>query len=81
MFDRETKREKIIEAKFREQKLKAKSTGKDDKESKKNKFAEAEVRMRQEVDAEFEELINKLVSYNIVHHIIIVWIVSINFKF
>lgn len=65
MFDRETRREKIIEAKQREQKLKTKSSAKADATTTKDKqaqLAEAEARMVREAGKEFEELVEKLVS-------------------
>lgn len=65
MFDRETRREKIIEAKQREQKLKTKSSAKTDPTTTKDKhaqLAETETRMVNEAEREFEELIDKLVS-------------------
>lgn len=65
MFDRETRREKIIEAKQREQKLKTKSSAKVDATTTKDKqaqLAEAEARMVREAGKEFEELVEKLVS-------------------
>jgi len=65
MFDRETRREKIIEAKQRELKLKTKSSAKADATSTKDKHAqltEAEARMVREAGREFQELIEKLVS-------------------
>jgi len=65
MFDRETRREKIIEAKQRELKLKTKTSAKVDATTTKDKhtqLAEAEIRMVQEVEKEFMELIDMLVS-------------------
>lgn len=66
MFDRETRREKIIEAKQREIKLKTKSTAKVDPTTTKDKqaqVAEAEARMIKEAEKEFMELISEIVSY------------------
>ncbi|VVC24178.1 Hypothetical protein CINCED_3A004033 [Cinara cedri] len=60
MFDRETRREKIIEAKLRELKLKTKTSVKQDNNATKDKhaqIAEAEARLIQEVEKEFMELI------------------------
>lgn len=61
MFDRETRREKIIEAKQRELKLKTKSSAKAEATSttkdKQAQIAEAEIRMVQEAEKEFMELI------------------------
>lgn len=65
MFDRETRREKIIEAKQRELKLKTKSSAKTDTTTTKDKqaqLAEAETRALQEVEKEFMELTAKVVS-------------------
>lgn len=65
MFDRETRREKIIEAKQRELKLKTKSCAKVDTNSTKDKQAqlsEAEARMVREAENEFTELIDQIVS-------------------
>lgn len=66
MFDRETRREKIIEAKQREQKLKTKSSAKADTttttKDKQAQLAESEARMVQEAGKEFEELVEKLVG-------------------
>lgn len=65
MFDRETRREKIIEAKQRELKLKTKTSAKVDATTTKDKhvqLAEAEIRMVQEAEKEFMELIDMLVS-------------------
>lgn len=67
MFDRETRREKIIEAKQRELKLKTKSSAKVDTTTTKDKHAqlvEAEARMVLEAEKEFFELITKTVSCN-----------------
>lgn len=61
-FDRETKREKIIEGKIREQKLKNAATGKTDTAVAERKLAESEAQMLQEVEKEFSELINVIVS-------------------
>lgn len=66
MFDRETKREKIIESKQREIKLKSKSTVKADAITEKNKLdrlAEDEILLVESVRKEFDELIAKIVSY------------------
>lgn len=66
MFDRETRREKIIEAKQRELKLKTKSSAKVDPTTTKDKHAqvaEAEARMVKEAEREFMELISEFVSY------------------
>ncbi|CAH1736392.1 unnamed protein product [Aphis gossypii] len=63
MFDRETRREKIIEAKQRELKLKTKTSAKVDATTTKDKhvqLAEAEIRMVQEAEKEFMELIDML---------------------
>jgi dynein intermediate chain 2, axonemal len=65
MFDRETRREKIIEAKQREIKLKTKTSAKVDTTTTKDKhaqLAEAEIRMVQEAEKEFMELIDMTVS-------------------
>lgn len=65
MFDRETRREKIIEAKQRELKLKTKTSAKTDTTSAKDKhaqLAETEIRMVQEAEKEFMELIDMVVS-------------------
>lgn len=65
MFDRETRREKIIEAKQRELKLKTKTSAKADTTTTKDKhaqMAEAENRMVQEAEIEFMELIEMIVS-------------------
>lgn len=67
MFDRETRREKIIEAKQRELKLKTKTSAKADTTTTKDKHAqlvETEIRMVQEAEKEFMELINMIVSCN-----------------
>jgi len=66
MFDRETRREKIIEAKQRELKLKTKTSAKTDNVTTKDKHAqlvETEIRMVQEAEKEFMELIDMIVSY------------------
>lgn len=66
MFDRETRREKIIEAKQRELKLKTKTSAKTDNATTKDKHAqlvETEIRMVQEAEKEFMELIDMIVSY------------------
>lgn len=68
MFDRETRREKIIEAKQRELKLKTKSSAKADVNTTKDKhaqIAEAEARMIREAEKEFMEL-TTIVCY---HHV------------
>lgn len=62
MFDRETRREKIIEAKQRELKLKTKSSAKAEAtttttKDKQAQIAEAEIRLIQEAEKEFMELI------------------------
>jgi len=65
MFDRETRREKIIEAKQRELKLKTKTSAKADTTTTKDKhaqLAETEIRMVQEAEKEFMELIDMVVS-------------------
>lgn len=65
MFDRETRREKIIEAKQRELKLKTKSSAKVDTVTTKDKhtqIAESEARLIQEAENEFMELI-EIVSF------------------
>lgn len=65
MFDRETRREKIIEAKQRELKLKTKTSAKTDNVTTKDKHAqlvETEIRMVQEAEKEFMELIDMIVS-------------------
>jgi len=65
MFDRETRREKIIEAKQRELKLKTKTSAKADTTTTKDKHAqmvETEIRMVQEAEKEFMELIDMIVS-------------------
>lgn len=65
MFDRETRREKIIEAKQREIKLKTKTSAKADTTTTKDKhaqLAETEIRMVQEAEKEFMELIDTIVS-------------------
>jgi len=67
MFDRETRREKIIEAKQRELKLKTKTSAKADTTATKDKHAqlvETEIRMVQEAEKEFLELIDMIVSYS-----------------
>jgi dynein intermediate chain 2 len=64
MFDRETKREKIIEAKQRELKLKTKSSAKADTAMAKlkyDKLVEAEARMIAEAEKEFDDLIATIV--------------------
>lgn len=64
MFDRETRREKIIEAKQRELKLKTKSSAKVDTTTAKDKhaqMAETEARMIAEAEKEFDELIVTIV--------------------
>lgn len=69
MFDRETRREKIIEAKQRELKLKTKSSAKMDTTTTKDKhaqLAETEARMVLEAEKEFYELIAKTVSIVII---------------
>lgn len=66
MFDRETRREKIIEAKQRELKLKTKSCAKVDANTTKDKqtqLTEAEARMVREAENEFKELIDQIVSW------------------
>jgi len=66
MFDRETRREKIIEAKQRELKLKTKTSAKADTTTTKDKHAqlvETEIRMVREAEKEFMELIDMIVSY------------------
>jgi len=65
MFERETKREKIIEGKIREQRLKNTSTGKTDTAVAERKLAESEARMLQEVETEFAGLIDGIVSNTI----------------
>lgn len=65
MFDRETRREKIIEAKQRELKLKTKSSAKVDTTNTKDKhtqLAESEARLIKEAEKEFMELI-EIVGY------------------
>lgn len=65
MFDRETKREKIIESKLRELRLKAKTSAKPDTETNQEKHAllvEAETRLIAEAEKEFDELVAKLVN-------------------
>lgn len=65
MFERETKREKILEAKQREQKLKSKSAVKTDVNAEKNKrerIAEDEVILTLSVEREFADIIAKIVS-------------------
>lgn len=62
MFERETKREKIIEGKIREQKLKNTLAGKADTAVAERKLAESEARMLQEVEIEFAGLIDRIVS-------------------
>jgi len=65
MFDRETRREKIIEAKQREIKLKTKTSAKADTTTAKDKhaqLAETEIRMVHEAEKEFMELIDTIVS-------------------
>jgi dynein intermediate chain 2 len=61
MFDRETRREKIIEAKQRELKLKTKSSAKAEAtqtaKDKHAQLAETEARMIAEAEKEFDELI------------------------
>jgi len=61
MLERETKREKIIEAKLRELKLKSTST-KVDPEVAKKKLAKAEAQMLEEIDEEFVRLTDNIVS-------------------
>lgn len=64
MFDRETKREKIIEAKQRELKLKTKSSAKTDTAALKHKHAqlvETQARMIAEAEKEFDDLIATIV--------------------
>lgn len=65
MFDRETKREKIIEAKHREQKLKSKSAVKTDviaEKYKRERIAEDEAILSLSVEREFADIISKIVS-------------------
>lgn len=67
MFDRETKREKIIEAKLREIKLKTKTSVRPDTIATKDKqaqIAETEAGIIQEVEKEFMELMEIIVSVN-----------------
>jgi len=67
MFDRETRREKIIEAKQRELKLKTKTSAKIDTTTTKDKHSqlvETEIRMVQEAENEFMEIINMIVSFS-----------------
>lgn len=76
MFDRETRREKIIEAKLREIKLKTKTSAKPDTAVAKDKhaqLAEAEARLIQEAEKEFMELVETAaaVSYLSTHTLII----------
>jgi len=84
MFDRETRREKIIEAKQRELKLKTKSSAKVDTLATKDKHVqvvEAEARMVLEAEKEFLELIALTVSYyfqNDLHKCI--YLIRINIK-
>lgn len=66
MFDREARREKIIEAKQRELKLKTKSLGTADINTKKNKnlkLIDDENRLIHEMEHEFKQLIESLVSH------------------
>lgn len=77
MFDRETRREKIIEAKQRELKLKTKSSAKTDTTTTKDKhaqLAEAEARMIAEAEKEFDELIATIV--NTIHFIYLLSIIN-----
>lgn len=63
MFDQETKREKIIEAKIREQKLKNRSMGHTDVKNKQDKLAEDEARLIKEMEQENIKLIGIIVSH------------------
>lgn len=67
MFDRETRREKIIEAKQRELKLKTKSSAKVDATAAKDKhaqLAESEARLIKEAEREFVELIETVSKFH-----------------
>lgn len=79
MFDRETRREKIIEAKLREIKLKTKTSAKPDTAVAKDKhaqLAEAEARLIQEAEKEFMELIETAaVSYLSIYTLIYILII------
>lgn len=63
MFDQETKREKIIEAKLRELKLKNKALGHTDGKNRHAKLEVEEARLIKEMEFENIKLIETMVSH------------------